>query len=124
MVAHHKDNTTAPALPRQFIEEQFRKINQWPLVYKFSVLPVIHTFDMRKHVGSITMPVLLINRQDDALAPEAKTYWLAQHLPDCTDYQIIAGRERFFMYSQAEKVTPLIQAFLNSHHQQQNPLRP
>jgi pimeloyl-ACP methyl ester carboxylesterase len=70
------------------------------------------------------MPVLLINRHDDALAPEEKTSWLAQHLPDCAGYHVIAGRERFFMYAQAETVTPLIEAFLNSRQRQRNPLRP
>ncbi|MBO0778556.1 MAG: alpha/beta hydrolase [Ktedonobacteraceae bacterium] len=124
IVAHDKNNDTEPALPRRLIEEQFRKISQWPQVYKFSVLPVIHSFDVRKRVGELTMPVLLINRHDDALAPEEKTNWLAQHLPDCAGYHVIAGRERFFMYAQAETVTPLIEAFLNSRQRQRNPLRP
>lgn len=108
------DNTTAPALPRHLIEEQFSKIEQWPAVYKYSVLPIIHNFDIRNRVGELTMPVLLINRADDVLAPQEKTSWLAEHLPDCAGYHIVPGRERFFMYSQAEAVTPLIEAFLVS----------
>jgi pimeloyl-ACP methyl ester carboxylesterase len=58
------------------------------------------------------MPVLLINRQDDVLSPEAKTRWLAQHLPHCSDYSVIPARERFFLYSEAELVTPHIERFL------------
>jgi pimeloyl-ACP methyl ester carboxylesterase len=99
-------------LPREFIEEQFHKIALWPAVYRYSVLPVIHYFDIRASLPVLTMPILLINRQDDALSPEAKTCWLAQHLPKCVGYHVIPGRERFFLYSEAELVTPLIEAFL------------
>ncbi len=99
-------------LPRALIEEQFRKIAQWPFVYKFSVIPVIHSYDMRKRLDSLTMPILLINRADDVLSPEPKTRWLAAHLPNCAGYHVILGGERFFMYSEAEKVNSLIEQFL------------
>jgi pimeloyl-ACP methyl ester carboxylesterase len=101
-------------LPRSLIEEQFRKIAHWPFVYKYSVLPVIHYFDMRSRLNSLTMPVLLINRANDALSPEEKTRWLAGHLPNCTGYHVVAGGERFFMYSQAGTVNGLIEEFLTS----------
>jgi pimeloyl-ACP methyl ester carboxylesterase len=101
-----------PRLPRHLIEQQFMKIAQWPFVYKFSVLPIIHYFDIRQLLHRLSMPVLLINRADDVLAPEAKTHWLAQHLPVCAGYHVIAGGERFFMYAQAEQVNALIHAFL------------
>jgi pimeloyl-ACP methyl ester carboxylesterase len=113
ITARAEDNTTTPRLPRALIEEQFRKIAQWPCVYKFSVLPIIHSFDMRDHLSALTMPILLINRADDALSPEAKTRWLAEHLPHCAGYHVIPGGERFFMYSQAQLVTPLIEHFLS-----------
>jgi pimeloyl-ACP methyl ester carboxylesterase len=60
------------------------------------------------------MPVLLINRADDLLSPVQKTDWLAKHLPNCVGYHVIAGRERFFMYSQAAQVTPLLARFLTA----------
>lgn len=101
-----------PRLPRHLIEEQFVKIARWPAVYKFSVLPIIHYFDIRQLLHRLTMPVLLINRADDALSAEAKTRWLAQHLPVCAGYHVVAGGERFFMYAQAEEVNALMQAFL------------
>ena len=104
-----------PQLPRHLIEEQFAKIARWPAVYKFSVLPIIHHFDIRQLLHGLTMPVLLINRADDALSPEAKTRWLAQHLPVCAGYHVIEGGERFFMYAQAEEVNTLMQAFLDEH---------
>jgi len=99
------------ALPRYLIEEQFRKIALWPSVYKYSVLPIIHYFDMRERLASLTMPILLINRANDTLSPEAKTRWLAEQLPNCADYHVVPGRERFFMYSQAEMVNSLIENF-------------
>lgn len=105
-----------PRLPHHVIEEQFHKIEGWPFVYKFSVLPVIHYFDMRQRLPALTMPVLLINRSDDVLSPEAKTHWLSKQLPHCAGYYIVSGGERFFMYSQAEKVNQLIAQFLLSLH--------
>lgn len=112
MAPRNATTRPSPSLPRHLVEEQFCKIQLWPFVYKFSVLPVIHYYDMRKRLDALTMPVLLINRYDDALAPEAKTRWLSEHLPNCAGYHLVAGGERFFMYSQAEVVTPLIEQFL------------
>ncbi len=101
-------------LPRVLIEEQFRKIALWPCVYKFSVLPIIHYYDMRARLASLTMPILLINRAGDALSPQSKTQWLADHLPNCAGYHIVPGGERFFMYAEAETVNALIEQFLAS----------
>jgi pimeloyl-ACP methyl ester carboxylesterase len=112
MEAESETNKPSPSLPRHLVEEQFCKIQLWPFVYKFSVLPVIHYYDMRNRLDALTMPILLINRCDDALAPEPKTYWLSEQLPNCAGYHLVVGGERFFMYSQAEAVTPLIERFL------------
>jgi pimeloyl-ACP methyl ester carboxylesterase len=109
--ASHEVSPTLTEIPRALIEDQFRKIALWPALYRYSVLPVIHSFDIRARLTAFTMPILLINRWDDALAPEAKTAWLAQRLPDCV-YKVVPGRGRFFMYSEAERVTPLIEHFL------------
>lgn len=114
IMARSPHNQTVPRLPRHLIEAQFAKIAQWPFVYKFSVLPVIHSFDIRTRLQQLTMPILQVNRADDALAPEAKTAWLARNLPNNAGYHVIAGGERFFLYSQAETATPLITAFLTS----------
>jgi pimeloyl-ACP methyl ester carboxylesterase len=113
IVAHNKDATSTPALPRHLIEEQFAKIQQWPSVYKFSVLPIIHYFDIRARIQQLTMPVLLINRADDLLSPEVTTHWLAAQLPNCAGYFVISGRERFFLYSRDKEVTPLLESFLH-----------
>jgi len=115
IMAHRRaENKPIPGLPRHLVEEQFRKIQLWPRVYKFSVLPVIHYYDMRERLSTLTMPILLINRLNDALSPEPKTHWLSKHLPNCAGYHVIPGGERFFMYSQADAVTPLIEEFLVS----------
>ncbi len=120
IVAHHPNTTTDTSstcsLPRHLIEEQFRKIALWPFVYKFSVLPIIHNYDMRKRLDQLTMPVLLINRNDDVLAPESKTRWLAENLPICAGYHVISGGDRFFMYSQADTVNQLMEEFLTAVH--------
>jgi len=100
------------SLQRNLIEEQFRKIALWPFVYKFSVLPIIHYFDVRDRLDQLAMPVLLINREDDVLAPELKTRWLSEHVPNCVGYHVISGGERFFMYSQAHIVNQFIANFL------------
>jgi pimeloyl-ACP methyl ester carboxylesterase len=109
-----KEQETPPLLtelPRALIEEQFGKIARWPALYRYSVLPVIHSFDIRADVAALKMPILLINRWDDALAPEAKTAWLAERLPNCV-YRVVPARGRFFLYSEADHVTPLIDRFL------------
>lgn len=108
----HAEGESLHMLPRACIEDQFSKINAWPAVYKFSVLPVIHRFDIRKRLAGLTMPVLLINRFDDVLAPESKTHWFAEHLPNCAGYHVIPGGERFFMYSEADRVNQIMQGFL------------
>lgn len=107
-------NRQVARLPRHLIEEQFRKIALWPSVYKYSVLPIIHSFDMRSRLQTLTMPILLINRAGDVLSPEAKTRWLAEHLPNCVGYHLVPGNERFFMYAQAEEVNRLMEAFYTS----------
>lgn len=114
IVAHHPASGTDPicSLQRSLIEEQFRKIALWPFVYKFSVLPIIHNYDMRERLDQLTMPVLLINRGDDVLAPEPETRWLSENLPNCAGYHVISGGGRFFMYSQAGIVNQLIEKFL------------
>jgi len=116
IVAHHPASDTDPicSLQRFLIEEQFRKIALWPFVYKFSVLPIIHNYDMRERLEQLTMPVLLINRGDDVLAPEPETRWLSENLPNCAGYHVIAGGGRFFMYSQAGIVNQLIEKFLTA----------
>ncbi|HZU66066.1 MAG TPA: alpha/beta hydrolase [Ktedonobacteraceae bacterium] len=108
----HSHDGVPRMLPQHLIEEQFRKIALWPFVYKFSVLPIIHNFDMRERLASLTMPVFLINRANDALSPEAKTRWLAENLPNCAGYHVISGGERFFMYAESELVNRLIEGFL------------
>lgn len=108
-------------LPANLIKEQFRKIALWPAIYRYSVLPVIHNFDIRERLDQLTMPILLINRQDDALSPESKTAWLAEHLPHCYGYHIVPGCERFFLYSEAGLVNPLIEAFLAKILRQEKP---
>jgi pimeloyl-ACP methyl ester carboxylesterase len=99
-------------LPSSLIEEQFCKIARWPFVYKHSVLPLIHHFDVRDRLRSLSMPVLLINRSDDVLSPEHRTRRLAENLPNCAGHYVISGRERFFMYAQAKAVNAIIEQFL------------
>ena len=112
MASRDMATKTVRSLPRHLVEEQFCKIQLWPFVYKFSVLPVIHYFDMRQRLDALTMPILLINRYDDALSPEPETHWLSKQLPNCAGYHLVQGGERFFLYSRAEVVTPLIEQFL------------
>ena len=54
-----------------------------------------------------------VDREDDALAPEPTTRWLSEHLPNCVGYHVIAGGERFFLYSQANIVNQIIEKFLS-----------
>jgi pimeloyl-ACP methyl ester carboxylesterase len=85
----------------------------WLLHEIFVRLPV-HNFDIRARLDQLTMPILLINREDDVLAPEPKTRWFSEHVPNCAGYHVISGGERFFMYSQAEVVNQYIANFLTN----------
>jgi pimeloyl-ACP methyl ester carboxylesterase len=116
-ITHTDDRKTLSSsplteLPRALIDAQFRKIALWPAIYRYSVLPVIHSFDIRAQLASLTMPIVLINRMDDALSPQTKTAWLAQHLPACAGYHLVPARERFFLYSEADHINPIIEKFL------------
>lgn len=124
LTAHAWDNRAIPALPRHLIEEQINKIYQWPLVFKYSVLPLLYRFDVRRQIETLQTPTLLINRADDPLAPETETRWLAERLPHCANYHIVPGREHFFLYSQAEIITPLIETFLLTRNGVEGPLKP
>lgn len=110
--ARSPQNQTFPAMPHGLVAQQFNKITAWPAVYKFSVLPVIHDVNFYERLAPLTMPVLVLNRTDDRLTPEPKTHWLAKHLPNCADYHVVHGGDRFFMYAQSEIVNPLIADFL------------
>ena len=110
--ARSPQNQTFPAMPHRLVAQQFNKITAWPAVYKFSVLPVIHDVNFYERLAPLTMPVLVLNRTDDRLTPEPKTHWLAKHLPNCADYHVVHGGDRFFMYAQSEIVNPLIADFL------------
>lgn len=110
--ARSPQNQTFPAMPHGLVAQQFNKITAWPAVYKFSVLPVIHNVNFYERLAPLTMPVLVLNRTDDRLTPEPKTHWLAKHLPNCADYHVVHGGDRFFMYAQSEIVNPLIADFL------------
>lgn len=122
LLAHSWENRSAVALPRHLLEQQFHKIYHLPSVYKYSILPVLYNFDIRRQLQTLTMPTLLINRSDDPLAPESTTRWMAEQLPRCAGYHIVPGREHFFTYSQAEIVTSLIESFLTARDTITGPL--
>ena len=57
-------------------------------------------------------PLTPKQRRELGFAPEPKTRWLSEHLPNCVGYHVISGGERFFMYSQADTVNQLVEKFL------------
>jgi pimeloyl-ACP methyl ester carboxylesterase len=58
-------------IPSALIEDQFRKIALWPALYRYSVLPVIHSYDIRAHLAKFTMPILLINHGSSTVSNDA-----------------------------------------------------
>lgn len=118
--ARDKQHNVQVGIPHRIFARQFRTISQWAAVYKYSVLPVIHNFDMHTRLAPLIMPLLVFNRFDDRLTPERKTRWLSEHLPNCAGYHVIAGGDRFFMYAQADEVNPLIEQFLASQPHERN----
>src|SRR5438309_11304625 len=80
-------------------------------VHKYSVLPVTHHHEMRDWAKGLNVPVLLINRDDDQLAPVAETHELAGMLPNCYGVKILRNGGRFISYTHAEEVERLLREF-------------
>jgi pimeloyl-ACP methyl ester carboxylesterase len=100
--------TAGGRLPPHLVGHMVDHIPQQMRVHKFSVLPVTSRHEMRGWAHTLKMPVLLVNRDDDPLAPVAETDELAAMLGNCYGVEILPDGGRFVTYSWADRINGLL----------------
>jgi pimeloyl-ACP methyl ester carboxylesterase len=100
--------TSGGRLPPHLVAHMVDHIPQQMRVHKFSVLPVTAHHEMRDWAATLAVPTLLINRNDDPLAPVSETHELAGLLPNCAGVEILPDGGRFITYSWAEEINAML----------------
>lgn len=103
--------TSGGRLPPHLIGRMVDRIPEQMRVHKYSVLPVTGHHEMRHWAHAVNVPTLLVNRDDDPLAPVEETHELAAMLPDCRDVEIVHDGGRFITYSWAEHLNRVLRDF-------------
>lgn len=103
--------TSGGRIPPHLVAHMVDNIQQQMRVHKFSVLPVTHHHEMRDWARTLDVPTLLINRDDDPLAPVRETHELAALLPRCHAVEILPDGGRFITYSRAEEISRILRDF-------------
>ncbi len=106
-----KATTGGGRLPAHLIGHMVDHIPEQMRVHKYSVLPVTHHHEMRDWAQTLTVPTLLINRDDDPLAPVSEMQELLEQLPNCYGLKVLRDGGRFITYTWADVVTRLLQEF-------------
>jgi pimeloyl-ACP methyl ester carboxylesterase len=101
-------------LPPHLIGHMVDHISDQMRVHKYSVLPVTSRHEMRDWARGLALPVLLINRDDDPLAPVAEMQELADMLPRCHGLTVLADGGRFITYTHAEEINALLRDFFRA----------
>ena len=103
--------TSGGRLAPHLVAHMVDNIQQQMRVHKYSVLPVTHHHEMRDWARTLDVPTLLINRDDDPLAPVRETHELAALLPRCYGVEILPDGGRFITYSRAEEINRMLRDF-------------
>jgi pimeloyl-ACP methyl ester carboxylesterase len=98
-------------LPAHLIGHMVDHIPEQMRVHKYSVLPVTHHHEMRDWAHTLRTPTLLINRDDDPLAPVEEMEELAAALPNCYGLKVFRDGGRFITYTWADRVNALLRDF-------------
>jgi pimeloyl-ACP methyl ester carboxylesterase len=98
-------------LPPHLIGHMVDHIPDQMRVHKYSVLPVTGRHEMRDWARDLRMPTLLINRDDDPLAPVAEMEELAGLLPNCHGLTVLEDGGRFITYTHADEINALLRDF-------------
>jgi pimeloyl-ACP methyl ester carboxylesterase len=106
--------TSGGRLPPHLIARMVDQIPEQMRVHKYSVLPVTGHHEMREWAHGVKVPTLLVNRDDDPLAPVEETHELARMLPDCRGVEIVHDGGRFITYSWADRVNRVLREFFTS----------
>lgn len=101
-------------LPKHLIGHMVDRSPDQARVFKYSVMPVTHHHDMRDWAGDLRVPILLITRDDDPLAPVEEMEELAAMLPDCWALEVVHDGGRFITYTRASQINPLLGEFFQA----------
>jgi pimeloyl-ACP methyl ester carboxylesterase len=103
--------TSGGRLPPHLVAHMVDHIPDQMRVHKYSVLPVTGHHEMRNWAATLNVPTLLVNRDDDPLAPVEETHELAGLLPNCRGIEIFRDGGRFITYSWAEQINRVLREF-------------
>jgi pimeloyl-ACP methyl ester carboxylesterase len=98
-------------LPKHLIRHMVERIPNQMRVHKYSVAPIEHRHDMYPWAHTLDVPVLLVNRDDDKVAPVDEMGDLARLLPRCYGYEVLSDGGRFVTYTWADRVNELLRGF-------------
>jgi pimeloyl-ACP methyl ester carboxylesterase len=103
--------TSGGRLPPHLVAHMVDHIPDQMRVHKYSVLPVTGHHEMRDWAATLQVPTLLVNRDDDPLAPVEETHELAGLLPKCYGVEILRDGGRFITYSWADEINRVLRDF-------------
>ncbi|MGH3130067.1 MAG: alpha/beta fold hydrolase, partial [Gaiellaceae bacterium] len=98
-------------LPPHLIGHMVDHIDEQMRVHKFSVLPVTGRHEMRDWAHALRVPTLLVDRDDDPLAPVAEMEELQGLLPDCYGLHVVHDGGRFITYTHADEINRALRDF-------------
>ncbi|HEX5502210.1 MAG TPA: alpha/beta hydrolase [Thermomicrobiales bacterium] len=106
-----KGLTNSGPLPPHLVGRMLDVMPEQVRLYKYSILPVTHDHEMRDWAHMLHLPVLLIDRDDDPVAPVADLEELAALLPQCYGLHVLRDGGRFTTYTHAGEVDRLLREF-------------
>jgi pimeloyl-ACP methyl ester carboxylesterase len=115
--------TSGGRLPPHLIGHMVDHIGEQMRVHKYSVLPVTRRHEMRDWAHTLRVPTLLIDRDDDPLAPVEEMEELRRLLPDCRGLEILPDGGRFVTYTWADRINALLRDFFAAVQAGANPGR-
>jgi pimeloyl-ACP methyl ester carboxylesterase len=106
-----KGLTNSGPLPPHLVGRMLDAMPEQVRLYKHSIMPVTHGHEMRDWAHMLHLPVLLIDRDDDPVAPVADLEELAALLPECYGLHVLRDGGRFITYTHAGEVDRLLREF-------------
>lgn len=98
-------------LPAHLIGHMLDYMPEQTRLYKYSILPMTRHHEMASWAHRITVPTLLMDRDDDRVAPVAEMQELAVLLPQCHGLSVFNDGGRFITYTWADPINARLRAF-------------
>ncbi|HEY8598271.1 MAG TPA: alpha/beta hydrolase [Thermomicrobiales bacterium] len=98
-------------LPAHLIGHMLDYMPEQTRLYKYSILPMTRHHEMAPWAHRITVPTLLMDRDDDRVAPVAEMQELAALLPQCHGLFVFNDGGRFITYTWADPINARLREF-------------